>query len=73
MRWFVNKNGEIFFISFDMTDSNANDLERQLNELIAGISHSLQSVRCEHRSLDACYEISLLTAANHSKELNDPV
>ena len=68
MRWFVNKKGEIFFISFNKTDSNGNDLEHHLNELIGRISHSLQGVRCEDRSLDTCYEISLPTAANRSKE-----
>ena len=72
MRWFVNRDGEIFFISFNYTDSNGRDLEDHLKELIVSILHSLQDVQCEDRSLDACYGILLPNVSNRSKETAQP-
>ena len=67
MLWFVNKGGKISFTGFDQTDSNENDLEDHLKELIGSILHSLDGVQCEDRSFTACYETSMPTAANRSK------
>jgi len=67
MLWFVNKGGKISFTHFDETDSNGNDLEHHLKELIGSILHSLDGVQCEDRSFQACYETSLPTVANRSE------
>ncbi|KAL9988976.1 hypothetical protein ACROYT_G003475 [Oculina patagonica] len=72
MLWFVNKDGKISFTGFNDTDSNGNDLEDQLKELIESIAHSLRGIQCEDRSLDAWYETSKPTVASRSKETAQP-
>ena len=67
MLWFVNKDGKISFTPFGETDSNGNDLEHHLKELMRSILHSLDGVQCEDRSFTACYEPSMPTVANRSK------
>ena len=64
MLWFVNMDGKISFTGFDETDSNGNDLEHHLKELIGSILHSLDGLQCEDRSFGACYEP---TVENRSK------
>ncbi|XP_078345667.1 tetratricopeptide repeat protein 28-like [Oculina patagonica] len=68
MLWFVSKDGKISFISLNYRDSNGKDLEQHLKELIESISHSLQGIQCEDRSLDAWYETSQPIEACRSKE-----
>ncbi|XP_078345327.1 uncharacterized protein LOC144630845 [Oculina patagonica] len=68
MLWFVNKDGMIFFTGFNGTNSNGNDLEDHLEELIESITHSLQGIQCEDRSLDAWYGTSQPIVASRSKE-----
>ncbi|XP_078362909.1 tetratricopeptide repeat protein 28-like [Oculina patagonica] len=68
MLWFVSKDGKISFISLNYRDSNGKDLEQHLKELIESISHSLQGIQCEDRSLDAWYETSQPVEACRSKE-----
>ncbi|KAL9988978.1 hypothetical protein ACROYT_G003477 [Oculina patagonica] len=72
MLWFVNTDGKISFTGFNDTNSNGNDLEDQLKELIESIAHSLQGIQCEDRSLDAWYETSKPTVASRSKETAQP-
>lgn len=67
MLWFVNKAGKISFTRFCETDSNGNDLEHYLKELIASILDCLDGVQCEDRSFTVCYETSVPTVANRSK------
>jgi len=67
MLWFVNKGGKIFFIPFAETDSNGNDLQDQLKELMGGILHSLVGVQCEDRSFTACYKTSVAIVGHRCK------
>ncbi len=72
MLWFVSKDGKISFISLNYTDFNGKDLEQHLKELIESISHSLQGIQCEDRSLDAWYETSQPIVPSRSKEKAQP-
>ncbi|KAL9988979.1 hypothetical protein ACROYT_G003480 [Oculina patagonica] len=72
MLWFVDKDGKISFTDLNDTNYNGNDFEDNLEELIESITHSLEGIQCEDRSLDAWYETSKPTVASRSKETAQP-